>query len=337
MANQTEPHNNQSSDEIDLGQLLQLIKKGINGLGDFLLRIYLYLRNRALKIAGLIVIGLLISFGLSQIISKTLKTEVIVRPNFESKNYVYDVVAEIAANISGRNADFLKEIDVVPEDLAGFKVQIEAIEDDDVKTDDRMLQEMKYLEVLQNFKDESFVMDILRAELSEKSEINHKITFTYKDPEKGPAIVQKLMDYIEANEYFNQVKTVYSKNAQSRIEKNKTLIQQIDQLVDNYSKALLTDKQKSGAGMVYMEKENTLNVPSLLSMKNVLVKEIEEKQLELAQQTEIISVLNLGNTQVVKKSFFTQTYFSIPSILVGGYLVISFFQYLERRSKRLKL
>ncbi len=336
MADQTPQKSPTASDEIDLGQLLELINKGIKSFGNFFLRIFIYLRRNALKLLGLILLGVGISFGLNQIISKKLKTDVIVRPNFESKNYLYDVVEELASNIKSRNQVFFQEFDIATEDLEGFTIEAAAIEEEDVKTEEVVLNEMKYLEVLENFKDESFVIDILRSELSEKSVVNHKITFTYKDPTKGPAIVKKLMNYINTNEYFDELKTVYADNAKSRIEKNTLLIDQIDELVDNYSKALLTEKQKSGTGVVYMEKENTLNVPSLLTLKDKLLKEIEDKRLEVAQQTGVLSILNFGKTQEVTKSFFNQTYFLIPTILVVGFVLLSFFKYLERKAKEIE-
>lgn len=330
------PTTNTSSDEIDLGQLLQLIKKGFKNFGNFFLRIFIYLRKNALKLGGLIVLGLAISVGLNQIISKKLKTDVIVRPNFESKNYLYDVVDELAANIKARNEDFFTEMDIPVEDLDGFSIVVEALEDEEIKTEEVVLNEMKYLEVLQNFKDESFVIDILRSELSKKSVIDYKITFTYKDPAKGTSIIEKLMTYINTNEYFNGLKEIHAENAKSRIEKNSLLITQIDQLVDNYSKSILSEKQKSGTGVVYMEKENTLNVPSLLNLKNSLLKEIEIKRLEAVQQTGVLSVLNFGKTQEVRKSFFNRAYFLIPTILVLGFILISFLKYLNRKAKEIE-
>lgn len=336
MADQIPPNKPNSSDEIDLGQLLELIKKGIKSFGNFFLRIFIYLRRNAIKLLGLIILGIAISFGLNQITSKKLKTDVIVRPNFESKNYLYDVVDELAANMRSKNESFFEEIDISVEDLKGFKIEVQAIEDEELKTEEVALNEMKYLEVLENFKDESFVIDILRSELSEKSVVNHKITFSYKDAAKGPVIVEKLMRYINTNRYFNDLKDVYAENAKSRMEKNTLLIKQIDTLVSNYSKGLLAEKQKSGTGVVYMEKENTLNVPSLLNLKDNLLKEIEDKRLELAQQTGVLSILNFGKTQQVSKSFFNQTYFLIPTILVVGFILLSFFKYLERKAKEIQ-
>lgn len=336
MADHVQPNNHQPSDEIDLGQLIQLIKKGFHKLGNFILHVFIYLRKNILKLIGLVVLGLAISFGLGQIISQKLKTVVLVRPNFESKNYLYDAVAELSSNLKAKNTAFFGEMNISTEDLIGFNIQLETIEDKEVKTDKSILNEMKYLEVLQNFKDESFVIDILRSELSEKSVIDHKITFTYKDKVKGPEVAQKLMNYINTNEYFNELRKVYADNAKSRIEKNTQLIKQIDQLVENYSKALLTDKQKSGTGVVYMEKENTLNVPLLLNLKNELTDEIETKKIEVTQQNGVLSIINFGKTQEMKKPFFKQTYVLIPLLLVFGFFFLSFIKYLNRKAKEIE-
>lgn len=338
MADQVPSNNDNTSDEIDLGQLLQLIKNGLHELGNFLLRVFIYLRKNTLKLIGLVVLGLGISYGLNQIISKKLKTDVIVRPNFDSKSYLYDVVDEISANAKAENEAFFDALNIsAKENLEGFKIAVEAIEEDnEVKTDEGVLNEMKYLEVLQNFKEESFVIDILRSELSEKSVLDHKITFTYKDAIKGQVVAEKLMAYINTNKYFDDLKLAYADNAKLRIEKNTQLIIQIDELISNYSKALLAEKQRSGTGVVYMEKENTLNVPSLISMKNVWLKEIEEKRLELVQNKNVLSILNFGKPQEVKKSFFNQTYFMIPSVLVVGFFLLSLFQYLNLKAKEIE-
>lgn len=336
MANQVQPNNSNTSDEIDLGQLLELIKKGFYNLGNIFLRIFIYFKKNILNLIGLAILGLAVSFGLNQIISKKLKTDVIVRPNFESKNYLYDAVAEVSSNLNAKNQQFFEALEIPIEDVEGFRIEIRAIEEEEVKTDDAVLNEMKYLEVLENFKDESFVIDILRSELSEKSVIDHKITFTYKDSGKGPIIAQKLMSYINTNEYFDELKSVYEANARSRIEKNKQLIDQVDTLVGNYSKALVAEKQKSGSGVVYMEKENTLNVPSLLRMKDELLKEIEVKRLEVAEQTKVISILNFGKTQEVEKTLVNQTYFLIPTILLVGFLLLSIIKYLNRKAKEIE-
>ncbi len=334
MANQEQPNNSNTADEIDLGQLLNLIKKGFHNLGNFFLRIFIYLRKNVFKILGLIVLGVAISLGLNALISKKLKTDVIVQPNFDSKNYLYEVVDEIEANVKAKNANFFKSLDINVEDLNGFKVSVEAIEDEEIKTEDAVSNEMKYLEILENFKEESFVLDILRSELSEKSVLNHRISFSYNDRDAGPVIAGKLMNYINNNPYFEKLKEVYSKNAQLRIEQNTKRIVQIDQLIENFTKGMLTDKKNSGT--IYLEQENPLNVTGLLSQKSLWSKEIEEKNLELAQQADILRIINIGEPQEVSKQFFNQPIFIIPIFLVLAFFLFSGIGYLNQKSKEIE-
>lgn len=327
--------NNQATDEIDLGQLLQLVKTGFHKLGNVFLRIYIFFRKYALILLGLVILGMVVSFGLNQIISKKLKTEVIVRPNFDSKEYLYDVVAEFTANIRAKNETFFSSIEIDLEDLKEFEIEIEPIEDD-VKEDKEVISnQMRYLEALSNFKDQSYVVDIIKSELTEKSVVDHKISFTYLDEITGPAISKKLLQLINTNEYLEGLMEVSVKNANTRVANNMKLIDQIDELVTNYSKGMNDKNSGSGTGTLYFEKENALNVPSLLSLKNRLSKEVEEKNLELKQQSNIISIINLGNSQVVKTKFFSNRMFMIPMALVTAFLLFILIRYLNKKAKEI--
>ena len=325
-----------TSDEIDLGQLFKIIANGFNRLGLFFLRVFLYFRRNALIFLALIIIGLIISFILSSLVNKKLKTDVIVRPNFDSTTYVYDTVDEIQSNISSRDTVFFQKIGVSVKDLIGFRIEIHPIENQE-ETEEETEQELRYLELLRNFKEESFVVDIVRSELTKKSIIAHRITFTYIDPEKGNQIAQKLLDYINDNSYYDKVKSTSRENAQLRINKNTALIAQIDNLIDNYTKTLLRYDSQKAQGSVYMENESALNISSLLTLKNRFLKEIEEKKSELTEQTEILSVINMGKTQVYKKPLFNNTFVLIPTVLLVLFFIISFILFLNRKAKELQL
>ncbi len=336
MAGQIRPDTPQPSDEIDLGQLFRMIGNGIKKLGNVFLRIFIYLKRNALILVGLVLLGVAANFVMNQFVPKKLKTEVIVRPNFESKNYLYDVVDEIASNIKAGNEVFFSNIGIQVADLEGFDIEIEAIEDAEEKNGDALIEEMKYLEVLQNFKDESFVIDILKSELFQKSIVEHKIIFSYKDSKKGSVAVEKMLEYINGNPYFDDLRKVHAENAKSRIEKNMGLINQIDKLIANYTSSILTQKDKSGGSAVYLEKENTLNVTGLLTLKNDLIKEIEEKKLEITDQANVLSIINLGKTQEFKKSFFNKRIVALPAFLILAFFLFSFVRYLNEKAKEIE-
>ncbi|MDO6516169.1 hypothetical protein [Zobellia uliginosa] len=331
------PNSTTSSDEIDLGQLLKMIANGFNRVGIAFLRVFLYLKKNALILIGLIVLGVVISFVLSMLGNEKLKSETIVRPNFDSTDYVYDAIAEIQSNINSQDTAFFQKMGISVHDLKGFKIDIQPISDA-TETKDEAEQELEYLKLLQNFKEESFVVDIVRSELTKKSIIAHRITFTYIDAEKGNVIAEKFLKYINDNSYFNKIIKTYRENAELRIKKNTLLISQIDNLIDNYTKTLLHDDTDiRPQGSVYMESESALNIGTLLSLKNRFLKEIEEKKSELVEQTEVLSVINMGNPQVFKKPFFNNKFFLVPMALVVLFFVISFIRFLNRRAKELQL
>jgi len=327
-----EPNTTSTSDEIDLGQLLQLIRNGLNGIFRGILRVFRYLKRNLIKLLALIVVGVAIGFLLNSLVDDRLRTDVIVKPNFESKDYLYDVIEELQASISAKDTAFFKNLEIDVNQLRKFKIDIEPI-GDETEVDKEMAEENnKYLEILQNYKDNDFVIDVVKSEILKKSIRTHRITFTHKNPKKGQEFVAKMLNYINSNPYFVELQKAYSRNAALRIEENQGLIKQIDQLVSNFSESLSNDQNPTGQSMVFLEGENGLNMPSLLTFKNRLVKENEVKQVELIEQKTPISVLSLGKTHVVKKPFFDKNIVLIPVLLLGLFFMVSLISYMNRKS-----
>ncbi|MBD1260020.1 hypothetical protein HZY62_05430 [Maribacter polysiphoniae] len=332
MAESNTPNNTNASDEIDLGQLFQLIGKGFNSIFRFFLRVFLYLKKNALILVGLIVLGAAIGFGLNQIVSKKLKTEVIVKPLMESKNYLYDVVNEIQANIETRNTTFFSEIGVQITNFEGLEIAIAPVDENRVSSE----SEMKYLELLQSFENTGSISDIVRAELQNKSSFNHRITFYYKDIKVGENLAKGVMEYINTNEYFDGLITVYRENATTRIEENKQLLQQVDQIITNYAKKMAENDGMVGNDRIVLDNQETVNITGLFDLKNSLIKDIESKNLELAERTDPIKIINFGKPQEVIKAFFGKNIILIPLILVGLFFLGSFLKFLNKKASNVQ-
>ena len=74
--------------------------------------------------------------------------------------------------------------------------------------------------------------------------------------------------------------------------------------------------------------------PALLSLKNSLIKEVEEKNMELKQQSSIISIINMGNTQVVKKPFFSNRMFTNSNGVGRRIFSVRFSKVLRQKGQR---
>lgn len=336
MDNQQQPSTNQGSNEIDLGQLFELIKKGFDNLFKKFLRLFVYFKKNLIKLCVLIALG--VGFGLlmNKLVPKKLKTEVLVKPNFESEDYLYDTVDEIASNILSKDTLFFSKIGIEVSDLENLSLKIEPLEE--VEVDKELIEQSnKYLEVLQNYKTDEFILNVIKSEILQKSIQIHRITFFYKNAAKGEEITRKLMNYLNDNPYFKELQSVSNKNAQTRIENNKKLVAQIDDLVSGYSRNMANKQGGSteSQGIVLVEGENGLNIPNLLNLKDKLEKEIEGKHIEILEQNNAISIQNFGKTQVVQKSVLGKNLVLFPSILLSAFFVLSFILFLNKKSKEL--
>lgn len=334
MAEQVPPNTPQSSDEIDLGQLFKMIGNGFKAIFRTFLRFFLYLKNNFVKLAILVFIGFAIGYALKFVISDQMKTEVIVRPNFDSKDYLYNVVEEIEANLNVKDTAFFRELGIVVSELESLQIKIEPIQIAE-EGEENQENDMKYLETLQNFKEEAFVLEAVKAEIQKKSNMNHRITFFYKNSLPGRAATLKLMDYIESNNYFSELKKVYNENALSKIERNNELIDQIDSLISGFSKNLL-NKTRADQGTLVLDNEKGLDITGLLALKNSLIKEVQLKKLEIVEQKEVVNIINFGKTQKVKVPLYAQGVTVIPLILLTFFFIFSILRYLNRKANEIE-
>ncbi|MEO2050408.1 MAG: hypothetical protein ABGX00_01495 [Allomuricauda sp.] len=328
-----QPINQNTSDEIDLGQLFQLIGKGFDKLGTFILRIFIYLKKNVLILASLVVLGAAIGYGLKFISSDKMQIDVIVRPNLESKDYLYDVISEIETNIKTKNKTFLDDVGIATNDIKGFEILIEPVKKD---AEEEAEKQFDYLEVLQKFQNTDLISDILREELLKNTELNHRISFKYVN-EGGAVIAKKLMDYINSNQYFTELLSVYSENSKSRIIQNEVLIKQIDTIIQAYSKNLGKSDNAIDVGKVVLQNEESLNVTGLLGLKTRLIEDTETKKMELEELSNPIGIINFGKPHRVNKTLFSKKTVQIPMVLLSLFFMVSILRYLNKKATELEV
>lgn len=331
MAENNTPSNS-SSDEIDLGQFFQLIGKGLDRIFRSFLRLFLFVKKNVFLLLGLVILGVAIGFGLNQIVSKKNKTEVIVKPQMESKNYLYDVIGEIQANIEAKNTAFFSNIGIDVSDFNGLEVTISPVNENRESSE----SELKYLELLQSFENTEAISDIVRAELQNKSSFNHRVTFFYKDVKTGQQLSRGVMEYINTNDYFDGLISVYRDNATTRIQENKDLLSQVDEIITSYAKKMAENDKTIGTDRIVLDNQERVDITGLFELKNKLIQDIESKKIELEQRTDPIKIINFGKPQQVQKSFFGKNLVLIPSILIGLFILFVIIGYLNSLSNEIR-
>ena len=332
MAKDSNTMKNSSNNEIDLGQLFQMIGNAFNQIFKWLLSVFLFFKRNAILLIVLVILGAATGIGLNQITTKKLKTEVIVSPNLESKNYLYDVVAELQANVRAKDTFFLQSLGIDVDKLVDFDIQVTPVKGDNKEN---LEKDMKYLELLQGFENSEAISELVRAEILDKNSKDERITFYYKDPASGDTYARIFIEYINSNPFYKEVVRTYIENAQNRIAQNDSLLKQIDILITNYSKKMLAENN-SVEGQITLNNEQQLNVPQLFSLKNQLIRDTEAKKLELEGRKEAITIINFGKPQKVLKPLYKKNLFLFPLLFIGIFFMIAFIKYLNKKAMEIK-
>jgi hypothetical protein len=331
MADQQTPKATSSNDEIDLGQLFNMIGRGFKNVFNWFLRAFLYFKKNFLILFGLVVVGALIAFGLNQIVAKKLKTEVIVKPNLESKGYLYDVVNEIQAKIKAKDTTFFSRIGIKVSSLKGYEITIDQVLDKTNSEDN-----LEYLELLEKFQENGLVGDVIRTEILKKSTLDHKISFYYIDAEKGQKFAEKVMQYINSNSYYIELINVRQENALERIKQDEALLVQLDQLITRYSDKMASSGSQFAEQRIILDNEKQLDIAQLFELKNNLIRDIESKKIELLKQKDAVSVIYFGEPRIVQKSFFGKKIVYIPLVFIAIFFLVDVFKYLNRKAKEIQ-
>ncbi|WP_308991763.1 hypothetical protein QLS71_006905 [Mariniflexile litorale] len=325
----------QQSEEVDLGQLFKLIGKAFNRLFISFLRLFLFFKKNLIALSVIIVVGLGLSYFLSNISTTRKKIEIIVKPNFESKDYLYSIVKEIQSKIDSRDYAFFDRIGIDLHDLHDFKIEIEPVKERDSEKDLDLELDLKYLSFLGSQENSNNQVLINEFLAKRNVNLNYKISFYYKSIDNERSAVLKIMEYINDNDYFKELKDIYLTNLEEKINENNRLIKQVDVLVENYSNTLNSTSKAIRDESVFLGGENGLDIPALLEFKNNLISNTALNKLNLKEQKNIIRVMYFGKAQGVKSNLFKYGLFLIPTILIGLFFAWTFLTFLNRKAKEL--
>jgi hypothetical protein len=320
----------ETSDEIDLGQLFQLIGRGFRSLFRGFLSIYLYFKKNFFWLAGLVVLGGLTGFIVNQLVDERQKLDVIVTPNLDTRNYLYDVVAEVQADIKARDTAFFRSLDMDFKAMEGFELEVAPLKVERQNSPGST----QMLETLKDFRNSEAIAEMVREELSEQITRDQRLTFYFKNPEIGAPYAGKVLEYINSNPYYQQLLEIQRTNAAERIERNDSLVRQIDLLINTYTDKLASE-QTSPEGRLILENQESLDIPSLFEQKNRLIRDIETKRLELEREKEPITVVNFGKPHKVTKPLFRKNLILFPLLFLGAFLLVSLIRYLNRKASEL--
>lgn len=257
---------NSQDQEIDLRQIGNGIKNFFKGIVNNIFDLIFFVKKKIIIIGILFVIGVALAYMVD---SKTYNHEISVIPNFGSNEYLYKKVEQIDTKLREKDEVFFQEIGV-----KNFKkitnIEIEAYPAiyGFVNNKD---QENNF-ELIKLMAEDGNIDKIMKDDVTSKNYYHHKISIQTDGMLKKEEFITPILNYLNANLYFETQQKVHQKNLAEKIALNDSLIKQIDNLI-----ILLSSNNSSGT--ISISEKNS--IPELVEKKDRL---ISEKQYLLTNE-----------------------------------------------------
>ncbi|MFD2563550.1 hypothetical protein [Aquimarina rubra] len=335
-----------TSEEIDLGQLFKLIGDAFNKLFQFIENILKgifsaiisflqFIRVHFLKFAIAGIVGIALGWYLDYNTEPIYRSSMIVEPNFNSAQQLYNNIEfynELAKDAEYKNlALALKISDKEAGNIVG--VSIEAFSDDNQKLkqfsdfvntlDSTSRANLSYEDYLENFNN-------INAKF-------HKITIKALEPEVAKKCQNAIVRSISNNQYFQLRKNTNDLNLKINDSIVRKQLTEVDSLKKFYQKLKLIDAEKiekSSSTSINLSSENNQldrSEIALLKEAKSLGQEILEINNRKAYTKNIINVISdFPNRGALVNSFFRQKKVLMPIGFVGLTFLVLLFLSLNR-------
>lgn len=320
---------NTGSDEIDLGQLFNLIGDGFRNLFNFfgsvlqkifevVLFILIFLQKHFLKIALVIVTGLVLGFLADSYVKTKYISTMVVEPNFNSAQQLYNNISfynELAIAQDSVSLSEALEISVhEAASLKSFKIESYADENQKVKLFDTFVRELD--STTRNTIDLANFMENFNSFDARFHNISVVATDPFVARETQPAILNSIV----RNDYFSLQKDIAGRNFDVQDSIIKIQLAEIDSLQSLYKRVMEKEAAKpmQGTNISLGESgDKESKELALISQIDQLKDGLVELNQERANKSEIINVISeFPKRGVVLKGFLNSYKLLFPVALV---------------------
>ena len=299
---------NSNNQEIDL---LILLKSAINN-------IKLFIQRNILAVIILSIIGAALGYFISANFKK-YESRIIIAPNFNSTEYLYNEIDFINSKIQDKDSVFLKGI--------GFDKTVSKIEIKPIISVYQFIQSNeKNFDLLKLFAEDGDINKVAEDDKTAKNYSNHQVTITTATPNFDRTKTNLLFKYLNRNEYYNDLKNISNKNLDQRIITNTSTVNQINQVLDKFSEE---NSHEKSSNLVYFNDNTQLN--EIIITKNHLIKENEMIiQGKLTYDKTIKEIAQSLN--IIQKSNSKLIIIILPIVLILFYF--TFKQFFKKNTKK---
>ena len=306
-----------NNNEIDLiflyRKFLEILRKG-NALG---FRALNFIFRKWIIIIALIIIGAGYGYYKQVINEPTKKAKVLLRINFDAVNYVYTSVEFFNNKIADRDSTFfvnngfsfmpleVRELLITPK--INIKDIIEKYEEND-RNLEAVLKNLDFdeedLEFHKTFTAE-YKLHFLDLRLS-----------SYSNKET----IEKVLKYLNDNEYLEKVKETRLKNVSDQIAYNDKMISQLDQVIETYQSS---ESLQTSSSEVFVVDKN-FSISSIFETKIRLQEENNNLKDELIYSKDIAVIVNNPTLSNEDSGFIKNKMIRYPIMFIFIFLFLAF-------------
>ncbi|NDV42138.1 hypothetical protein [Flagellimonas sediminis] len=319
-----------SSDEVDLGQLFQMIGRGFQKFFNFIGNIFkgifhvlilflLFIQKNIIVIGSALILGGIGGYVLDKILPEKYISKMVVEPNFNSVQQLYNNIAfyndlaeaqdsvalATALNITEHEAASIKEVfaDSYSDENQKIKLFDEFVRELDTTT----IKTIDFENYLKNF-------NSLDARF-------HQISLISTDNRVAKKTQPAILGSISVNGYFKLQKRINDENLALQDSIYRQQLVEIDSLQKLYKTVMVkeADKPMQGTNINLADNGESQNKElALIQERDVLKQRLVDLNRERANKSSIINVISDFPTRGVElKGVWNSYKFILPLVLLG--------------------
>jgi hypothetical protein len=314
---------NSQEQEIDLSQIGKSISKVFQNIINKFFDLLFFIQKKIIIVAILFILGVGLGIYLDK--EPNYTTDIVVIPNFGSNEYLYDKVNLIALKLKEKDAAFFKAIGISNiKDFNSIEIQpINGIYN--FINSDSQKENFEFIKLMAEDGDiEKIIQDNVTSKNYYLHGINIKTAIAYEKKD----LIEPILNYLQQTDYFNKLQKVYQSNLVEKVEANKLLIAQIDQIILNLT------QNKVGGGVTVSENSG---LSELIQKKDQLIYENQTLAIHNLEYDKVIKDQNISLNQMNTKGVNNKMKLILPFLSISLYLLgYWFFQVYKQQKKRIQ-
>lgn len=311
---------NSQEQEIDLSQIGKAISRAIKNIVNKCFDLIFFIQKKIIIVGTLFILGVALGFYLDR--EPNYTNDIVVIPNFGSNEYLYDKVNLISLKLKEKDKTFFKSIGITNfEDISS--IEIEPI--NGIYNFINSESQKSNFEFIRLMAEDGDIERIINDNVTSKNYYLHGINIKTRIAYKRENLIDPILKYLQQSDYFAKLQKVYQKNLVEKVDANKLLISQIDQIVNSLS------ENKNTSSVTISENSG---LSDLIQKKDALIYENQQLAIHNLEYDKIIKDQNVSLNQMNTKGVNNKMKLILPFLLVGFYLVGYCFSQLYKQQKQ---